>query len=200
MSPLRRTSPVRTPIRTAALLLLGAASLGLAFQDPSAPPAPGTRGNADNVPLIGRADPKGNPVRLAKATGHVSNYSEEKVRAYTLPDPLVMAGGERVTSADRWVKARRPEILKFYREEIYGRVPDGAPRVTWEVAETDPPAPGAGGGGGRGGRGGGGGDEAGDGQDGRQAGRPADEPDPLPPGQGDRSSAGSPRSHLRLQP
>src|SRR5207302_8031794 len=104
------------------------------------PPAPGTRGNPDNVPLIGRADPKGNPVRLARATGHVSNYSEEKVRPYTLPDPLVMAGGERVTSADQWSKSRRPEILKFYREEIYGRVPGGPPRVAWEVVETDPGA------------------------------------------------------------
>ncbi len=131
---------MRTPIRIAALLLLGAAGLGHAFQDPSAPPAPGTRGNADNVPLIGRADPKGNPIRLARATGHVSNYSEEKVRPYTLPDPLVMTNGERVAGADQWFKARRPEILKFYREEIYGRVPDGAPRVTWEVAETDPTA------------------------------------------------------------
>src|SRR5262249_33273599 len=111
-----------------------------AFQDPSAPPAPGTRGNADNVPLIGRADPKGNPIRLARATGHVSNYSEEKVRPYTLPDPLVMTNGERVAAADRWFKARSPEILKFYREEIHGRVPDDAPRVTWEVAETDPTA------------------------------------------------------------
>ena len=122
---------MRPPIRIAAFLLVtGAASLGHARQDPAA----ATRrrraraGNPDNVPFIGRADPKGNPVRLARATGHVSNYSEEKVRPYTLPDPLVMAGGERVTSADRWFKARRPEILKFYRDEIYGRVPDGRAR------------------------------------------------------------------------
>ena len=80
-------------------------------------PAPGTRGNAGNVPFIGRSDPKGNPVRLAKSTGHVSNYSEDKVRPYTLPDPLVMANGERVASADQWFKARRPEILKLYRDE-----------------------------------------------------------------------------------
>ena len=122
---------MRPPIRIAALLLVaGSASLGHARQDPAAadpPPAPGTRGNPDNVPFIGRADPKGNPVRLARATGHVSNYSEEKVRPYTLPDPLVMAGGERSHSADRWFKARRPEILKFYREEIYGRVAGGRP-------------------------------------------------------------------------
>ena len=48
-----------------------------------------------------------------------------------------MVSGERVTNADQWFKARRPEILKLYRDEIYGRVPAGAPQVTWEVAGTD---------------------------------------------------------------
>jgi hypothetical protein len=100
-------------------------------------PAPGSRGNADNVPFIGSRDPGGNPVRLAKASGHVSNYNEEKVAPYTLPDPLVMSTGERVNSAEAWFKQRRPEILKFYRNEIYGRIPANAPKVTWEVTETD---------------------------------------------------------------
>jgi hypothetical protein len=77
---------------------------------------------------------------LAKATGHVSNYSEEKVPKYTLPDPLVLANGERVTTAEAWKNKRRPEILKFYQTEIYGRIPDNAPKVTWEVAATDPQA------------------------------------------------------------
>ena len=95
------------------------------------------RGNADNVPFIGRSDPKGNPVRLAKSTGHVSNYSEDKVRPYSLPDPLVMESGQRVASAEEWLKLCRPEILKYYRDEIYGRVPENAPKVTWVVSETD---------------------------------------------------------------
>jgi hypothetical protein len=100
-------------------------------------PAPGTRGNADNVRFISRRDPGNNPVRLAKITGHVSNYDEKKVPPYTLPDVLVMANGVRVDSAEMWFKARRPEILKFYQTEIYGRIPANAPRVTWEVIETD---------------------------------------------------------------
>jgi hypothetical protein len=108
--------------------------------DEPAQPAPGARGNADNVPYIGRRDPQGNPVRLAKASGHVSNYSEDKVRPYTLPDPLLMVDGERVQSAEQWFKARRPEILKFYRDEIYGHVPANAPKVAWKVTETDPAA------------------------------------------------------------
>src|SRR5262245_28546474 len=100
-------------------------------------PKPGTTGNPANVPYIGKADPKGNPVRLAKASGHVSNYNESKVPAYTLPDPLVMASGERVTTAQQWREKRRPEILKFYQTEIYGRIPANTPKVTWEVTETD---------------------------------------------------------------
>jgi len=104
------------------------------------PPKPGTKGNPDNVPYIGKSDKNGNPVRLAKATGHVSNYSEDKVAPYTLPDPLVLANGQRVTTPEAWVKKRRPEILKFYLSEIYGRIPDNAPNVMWEVAETDPKA------------------------------------------------------------
>ena len=134
---------MRTPIRAAALMLVAWASARAHAQPPAArtgdpaPPAPGTRGNPDNVPFIGRGDPHGNPVRLAKSTGHVSNYSEEKVRAYTLPDPLVLANGARVASADQWLRERRPEILKFYREQIYGHVPASAPAVTWTVAETN---------------------------------------------------------------
>jgi hypothetical protein len=124
-----------------ALLVLVATNFVLAQQPPPAIdtdlPAPGSRGNADNVPYIAKSDPGGNPVRLAKATGHVSNYSEEKVAAYTLPDPLTMANGERVTSAQMWRERRRPEILNFYKTEIYGRIPENTPKVTWEVTETD---------------------------------------------------------------
>jgi hypothetical protein len=133
---------MRWPICIAALALVAGTTTWGHAQPPPRPsdpnlPAPGSRGNPDNVPFIGRRDAKGNPVRLARATGHVSNYSEDKVRPYTLPDPLVMASGERVTGADQWFKARRPEILKLYRNEIYGHVPAGAPKVTWEVAQTD---------------------------------------------------------------
>lgn len=121
----------------ASLGLLLFAALVLGQSNDGNLPAPGTRGNPDNVPYIGKSDPKGNPVRLAKSTGHVSNYSEEKVPAYTLPDPLVMANGEKVTTAQQWREKRRPEILKLYETEIYGRIPENAPKVTWEVTETD---------------------------------------------------------------
>lgn len=83
------------------------------------------------------ADANGNPRRLAVKTGHVSNYDETKVRPYTLPDPLVLANGTRVRDAETWRRQRRPEIIRLYEAEIFGRVPASAPKVTWRVAETD---------------------------------------------------------------
>lgn len=95
-------------------------------------PPPGATGNADNVPFIGGQDANGNPVRLAKRTGHVSNYDESKVPEYSLPDPLTTSDGRNVTSAGQW-PARRAEILRFYEEQIYGRIPENAPAVRWQV-------------------------------------------------------------------
>ncbi len=102
----------------------------------AAAPPPGAAGNADNVLFIGGRDQRGNPVRLAKRTGHVSNYDEAKVPDYSLPDPLIMSSGRRVATAEEW-KVRRAEILRFYEEQIYGRVPENAPPVQWKVMETD---------------------------------------------------------------
>src|SRR5262249_14939391 len=104
--PDTRRSPMRTWTKAAALALMFSTTATGNTQAPAPQhgdaklPAPGTRGNADNVPYIGKSDAKGNPVRLARTTGHVSNYTEEKVPAYTLPDPLVLANGQRVTSAE----------------------------------------------------------------------------------------------------
>lgn len=111
------------------------ATLAPALFQPMARPA-GTTGNADNVQYLGSRDPHGNPVRLAKKTGHVSNYDEAKVPAYSLPDPLKMADGRPVTTEEEW-NVRRAEILAFYEEQIYGRVPENVPTVSWKVDERD---------------------------------------------------------------
>jgi hypothetical protein len=83
-----------------------------------------------------RADAHGNPLRRAP-TGHVSNYDEAKVGAYTLPDPLVLQNGQPVRTAEQWFKQRRPEIIKLYETEIYGRIAQRAPNLVFKVAETD---------------------------------------------------------------
>src|SRR5579862_2132817 len=84
-----------------------------------------------------KSDASGNPIRYSSKTGHVSNYDEAKVKPYTLPELLKMANGEPVKDAGMWFKKRRPEILNLFATEIFGRIPDNAPKVKWEVVSTD---------------------------------------------------------------
>lgn len=75
--------------------------------------------------------------RLSRSVaGHITNYYEDKVPAYTLPDTLVLTDGAAVRDADTWWKRRRPELLKAYETEIFGRVPANAPKVRFEVVES----------------------------------------------------------------
>ena len=99
-------------------------------------PAPAPAANQTNL----GSDANGNPLRRALKTGHISNYDESKVPPYTLPDPLVMSSGARVTSAGMWKRQRRPELLRLYEAHIYGRVPKNAPQIKWELSDTDPRA------------------------------------------------------------
>ncbi|MCI0418904.1 MAG: acetylxylan esterase [Acidobacteria bacterium] len=58
------------------------------------------------------------------------NYDETKVVPYTLPDPLVMTNGTRVTSARDWKTKRRQEILRLFEREVYGKTP-ARPAAGW---------------------------------------------------------------------
>ncbi len=51
------------------------------------------------------------------------NLDEEKVAPYSLPDPLVTAGGRMVTTPDGWNQERRPELLRLFETLVYGKVP-----------------------------------------------------------------------------
>ncbi len=51
------------------------------------------------------------------------NYDEAKVPAYSLPDPLIMADGAKVTTAGAWTARRRPELLDTFAREVYGKTP-----------------------------------------------------------------------------
>ena len=52
-----------------------------------------------------------------------ANYKEELVPAYELPELLTTFDGKRITSARQWERTRRPEIMKFFAENMYGKVP-----------------------------------------------------------------------------
>jgi hypothetical protein len=68
---------------------------------------------------------------------NVVNYDEQKANVYpSLPDPLLLKDGKRVTSAKVWWSKRRPEIVEDFDREILGRAPANLPKVTWEVVST----------------------------------------------------------------
>jgi hypothetical protein len=64
---------------------------------------------------------------------NAANRFEERVNAYTLPDPLVLKNGKKVNSASVWWQQRRPEIVEDFDKEIYGRLPATIPPVKWEI-------------------------------------------------------------------
>jgi hypothetical protein len=123
-----------------AIVVAFGVTVGVAAQQPPTPPAPAAQAPTPPKTSNLGADANGNPLRLAFKTGHVSNYDESKVPPYTLPDPLRFADGTPVRDARAWLSKRRPEILRLYETEIYGRIPVQTPKVTWRVAETDPSA------------------------------------------------------------
>jgi peptidoglycan/xylan/chitin deacetylase (PgdA/CDA1 family) len=76
-----------------------------------------------------RRGPSGNP-----SAPDAANTDESKATQYTsLPDPLTLKNGKKVTDAKTWWNKRRPEIVEDFDREIYGRVPKNTPKVNWEV-------------------------------------------------------------------
>src|SRR5262245_2915257 len=67
-----------------------------------------------------------------------ANTDESKATPYPdLPDPLLLKNGKKVTTAEMWVKQRRPEIVEDFDREVYGRVPKETPKVKWEVTSSE---------------------------------------------------------------
>jgi hypothetical protein len=67
-----------------------------------------------------------------------ANYDESVANPCPqLPDVLTLNNGKKVTSVDMWWKQRRPELLEDIEREVYGRLPEKIPTVTWTVKITD---------------------------------------------------------------
>jgi hypothetical protein len=67
------------------------------------------------------------------------NYDEAKVPAYTLPDPLALLDGGKITDPKAW-PARRAEILGLFQSEVYGKIPHAAQVVAFKVTRVVPHA------------------------------------------------------------
>lgn len=50
-------------------------------------------------------------------------YDEARIPHYDLPDPLLTAEGELVTTAEAWTAKRRPQILGLFSHMLYGSIP-----------------------------------------------------------------------------
>ncbi|MBN1558744.1 acetylxylan esterase [candidate division KSB1 bacterium] len=77
-----------------------------------------------------RPGPSGNP-----EAPNAANRDEAKATPYTsLPDPLTFKDGTPVKTAAQW-QQRKGEIFEDFDREVYGRVPEKTPAVTWEVVD-----------------------------------------------------------------
>jgi hypothetical protein len=80
-----------------------------------------------------RPGPSGNE----SAPNH-ANYDENLANPCPqLPELLVTKNGTKVTTADIWWKQRRSEIVADAERELYGKLPEKIPSVTWSVKVTD---------------------------------------------------------------
>jgi hypothetical protein len=68
------------------------------------------------------------------------NYTEAKVEPYTLPDVLTLANGQPVRDAAAWFEKRRPEIVKLFEENQYGRSPGRPADMSFDIFDKGTPA------------------------------------------------------------
>ena len=52
-----------------------------------------------------------------------ANYDESKVPEFKLPNPLVSFGGKKIRNVKKWEHIRKPELLKYFSDNMYGEVP-----------------------------------------------------------------------------
>jgi len=87
--------------------------------------------------VVNGQQPNAPPTNVA---GIPVNYDEARVGAYTLPDPLVFADGKKVRNANEWFKKRRPEIVRLFEENQFGRSPGRPADMSFDVFDQGTPA------------------------------------------------------------
>ncbi len=63
------------------------------------------------------------------------NYDETKVPVFPIPDLLTTFSGEIIKNSKDWNTERRPELLNFFEENVYGKVPGTLDNTSFEVVE-----------------------------------------------------------------
>src|SRR5579884_3724330 len=68
------------------------------------------------------------------------NYEEALAGTYQLPDPLRLAGGKPVRDAKTWFEKRRPEIVRLFEQNQFGRSPGRPAGMSFDVFDKGSPA------------------------------------------------------------
>ena len=93
---------------------------------------------ADMLAKVGVAQPREGRQPNSQDESKHPNYDELIANPYPFyPDPLVTESGKKVKNAKMWTKVRRPEIVKLFEDNVYGRIPDNVPGVKWEVTSEE---------------------------------------------------------------
>lgn len=73
--------------------------------------------------------------QLSFAQQFVPNYDESKVPSFVVPDPLVTFNQKKVKNIKEWEKKRRPELLNYLTENMFGKIPGELKIASAEVLE-----------------------------------------------------------------
>src|SRR5215471_15207989 len=76
----------------------------------------------------------------AEVAGIPVNYDESRVGTYSLPDPLTLNNGAKVRDAKTWLQKRRPEIVRLFEENQFGRSPGRPAGMSFDVFDKGAPA------------------------------------------------------------
>jgi hypothetical protein len=90
--------------------------------------------------LPAQVKPATQPPPPNEVAGIAVNYDETKTGTYTLPDPLMLASGKSVHDAKTWRTQRRPELVRLFETEQFGRSPGRPAAETFELTDKGTPA------------------------------------------------------------
>ena len=69
-----------------------------------------------------------------QSSPYAANYDESKANPFPeIPELMKTNSGKKVKTAKQWYEVRRPEIIEDFEREVYGRLPENIPSVTWTI-------------------------------------------------------------------
>jgi hypothetical protein len=63
------------------------------------------------------------------------NYDESKVPDFKVPEALLTFDGEKIGTESDWTAKRRPELYRFFEQQVYGEVPGKLDEYSYKVIE-----------------------------------------------------------------